>query len=108
MADGVVRARGQSVDTVAAKGVDAAGDARPDKVLITHKVARVGSEECACGVVGAIEQVYCVKAWKGTVLWLNLPLLVVVGLYRTEMGDIAVSLSPPHHQKGIQGDRGSQ
>ncbi|KAJ5443563.1 uncharacterized protein N7458_007435 [Penicillium daleae] len=68
VAEGVVRARGQSVDTVAAKGVDAAVDARPDEVLIAHEVAREGSEECACGVVGAIEQVYCVMAWKGTVL----------------------------------------
>lgn len=51
MADGVVRARGQSVDTVAAKGVDAAGDARPDKVLITQKVARVGSEDVPVGLL---------------------------------------------------------
>ena len=53
--------------------------ARIHELLIVREVALVGSEECTCGVVAAIEQVYRVMAWKGTDPWVSLPLLVVVG-----------------------------
>jgi hypothetical protein len=43
---------------------------------------------------------------KGTDPLVSLPLLVVVGLYRREIGDVAVSLSLAHHQKGYRETEG--
>lgn len=50
VAKGIVRCRGQVVDAVGAKSVDATCDARSNEVLITREIASVGPEECASGV----------------------------------------------------------
>lgn len=45
-----MRGRGQIVDAVGTKSVDATCDARSNEVLITREVASIGSKECASRV----------------------------------------------------------